>query len=243
MANFKTHIATSTVVGIGYGAAGYAVLGADPSACVLAAGLCSLSGMLPDLDSNSGVPVRETIAFSAAVVPILMIDRFQQFGWSHEMMAVAGGLIYLLVRFGIGELFKRYTVHRGMWHSIPAAFSVGLLAFLICACPDMNMRLFKSGAVMLGFLSHLVLDELWSYEFRRGRIHVKRSAGTALKFWSRRKWANVSTYGKLIFLLALAISDPILMERFGYDVPPIRQATRDAVDHLHSHLDTSGIRR
>jgi hypothetical protein len=213
MAGFKTHITTSTVLGVGYGVAGHFALGIPIPTCVLAGGLCGVSGMLPDLDSDSGVPVREMIAFSAAVIPILMLDRFQQLGLSHEMMALTGGLIYLFVRFGIGAIFKRYTVHRGMWHSIPAALSVGLLAFLICSCDDMTIRIFKASAVVLGFVSHLVLDEFWSVEMRRGRMRFKRSAGTAFKLWSRRPWANVSTYGKLVVLIALAISDPIVMHQ------------------------------
>ncbi|MCE9545263.1 MAG: hypothetical protein K8T25_07070 [Planctomycetia bacterium] len=72
MAGFRTHIATSTVLGIGYGAVGAMYLprveGEIPLAnCLLAAGLCSVSGMLPDLDSDTGVPIREVMALSAAV--------------------------------------------------------------------------------------------------------------------------------------------------------------------------------
>jgi hypothetical protein len=238
MAGFKTHITTSTVVGIGYGAAGHFLLEAPPSTCLLAAGLCSISGILPDLDSDSGVPVRETIGFSAAVIPILLIDRFQQVGLSTEMMAVAGMLIYLVVRFGIGRIFKRYTVHRGMWHSLPAAASVGLLAFLICSPEDMALRYFKSAAVVLGFLTHLVLDEIWSYEFKRGRLHIKKSAGTALKLWSKRPWANISTYGKLVALIALVISDPIIMERFELEDRPVPRAARELRDRGEEHVET-----
>ena len=160
MADFKTHITTSCAVGAGYGVAGYVLLG--PTAlptCVLSAGLCGLAGMLPDLDSDSSVPVRETMAFAAAVVPMLMIDRFQAMGWSHETIVLAGGLLYCGVRFGVSALIKRYTVHRGMWHSLPAAAIFGLLAFLICSCNDMTLRLFKTGAVVLGFMVHLILDE------------------------------------------------------------------------------------
>jgi hypothetical protein len=232
MAGFKTHITTSTVLGIGYGVAGFHFLEAPLTTCMLSAGLCGASGMLPDLDSDSGIPVRETIAFSAAVIPILMIDRFQQLGWTHEMMAFAGGLIYLVVRFGIGAIFKRYTVHRGMWHSIPAALSVGLLAFLICSCEDTTFRLFKSGAVLLGFMSHLILDEIWSVEMRRGRLRLKRSAGTALKLWSRRPWANISTYGKLIALIAIAFSDPIVMNHFATEDHPVPEVARDWIDDV-----------
>ena len=34
----------------------------------------------------------------------------------------------------------------------------------------------------LGYLSHLVLDEIWSVEWTHG-LHLKNSFGTALKFF------------------------------------------------------------
>lgn len=214
MAGFKMHITTSTVLGVGYGAAAHVGFGVPLDKCMLAAGLCSLSGMLPDLDSDSGIPLRESIAFGAAIVPMLMIDRFQHMGLSRDSIVLAGGLIYIALRFGVAEIFKRYTVHRGMWHSIPAAVSVGLLAFLICSCNEMGLRLFKSGAVVLGFMSHLVLDEIYSIERRGVGIRLKKSFGTALKMWSKSPWANISTYGKLAVLIFLAFGDPVMMQRF-----------------------------
>jgi hypothetical protein len=217
MAGFQTHITVSTVTGIAYGAWGYHC-GAPLETCVLAGGLCSVSGMLPDLDSDSGRPVQEMSAFAAAVIPMLMIERFQTFGWPRETMALAGAAIYLAVRFGAAELFKRYTVHRGMWHSIPACLACGLLAFLIVGGEDLAIRVFKAGAVSLGFFSHLLLDELWSLRLRSGRLNVKRSFGTALKFFGNNSWANISVYAKLAVLALLAVGDPMLMNRFGYEV-------------------------
>lgn len=232
MAGFKTHIATSTVVGIGYGIAGYVALDLPLATCCLAGGLCSLAGMLPDLDSNSGVPVRETMTLAAAVVPLLMIDRFRSLGFTPEMMALAGGTLYLFVRFGVAAFFKRYTVHRGMWHSIPACVTMGLFAFLICSCNEMDRRLFKTCAVMLGFMVHLVLDELWSIQWKGGFIRFKRSFGTALKFYSKNTWANISTYGKLVLLLGIAVSDPLLMEHFGLQDPQLPQFAHEALDKV-----------
>lgn len=216
MADFKTHITTSTVLGIAYGTGAHLGFEVPIVPSMLAAGLCSLSGMLPDLDSDSGIPVRETFAFTSALIPMLMIDRFQHMGLGPEEIVLAGGLIYIIFRFGVSEIFKRYTVHRGMWHSIPAACIATIAAFLICSCEDMWMRVFKSLAVFIGFTSHLVLDELYSVDLKRGVPRLKKSAGTALKFWSRSMWANFSTYGKLTILVYLAVNDPVLMQEFGH---------------------------
>lgn len=242
MADFRTHIGTSTVVGIGYAAAGYYYLGLPPSTCALAAGLCGLAGMLPDLDSDSGVPVRETMSFAAAIVPMLMLDRFLSMGWNHESIALAGGAIYLAVRFGLGWLFKSYTVHRGMWHSIPAAATACVLAFLACSCEDLNARLFKSAAVGIGFVSHLLLDELWSVSFRGLRPRLKKSSGTAFKLWGDSAWANFSTYSKLLLLVALAAGDPVLMQWLGYHDHGLPQFASKWVAEMRERTQEHGQR-
>ena len=217
MADFKTHISVSTFTGIAFGAWGYHC-GAPLETSLLAGGLCSVSGMLPDLDSDSGRPVQEMSAFAAAIIPMLMLERFEDFGWPRESMVLAGAAIYAAVRFGVAEVFKRFTVHRGMWHSIPACIVCGLLAFLIVAGHDLAIRAFKAGAVSLGFFSHLLLDELWSFKLRSGRLNIKRSFGTALKFFGNNPWANASVYAKLAVLAVLAVGDPMLMNHFGYQV-------------------------
>src|SRR6476620_10945564 len=174
MAGFQTHITVSTVTGIGYGVWGFHC-GAPLETSVLAGALCSVSGMLPDLDSDSGRPVQEMSSFAAAVVPMLMLERFRSFGWTHETMALVGAAIYATIRFGAAEIFKRYTVHRGMWHSLPACLACGLLTFLIVGEPFPAIRLFKADGVAQGLLSHLVLDEIWSFQLRSGKLNVKKS--------------------------------------------------------------------
>ncbi len=226
MAGFGTHFTTSTVVGIGYGAAGLAY-GIPPSTCMVGAGACSLAGILPDLDSDSGRPVKEIMSFTAAMIPAMMIPRFHQMGLNSEQIVLAVAMVYLAIRFGVGDAFKRYTVHRGMWHSIPAAAVVGLIAFLCVSGSELPIRLFKSAAFVLGFLVHLVLDEIWSIEVRRGRMRIKKSFGTALKFFTTKGlWPNLSTYGKLVALVALVIGDPYLMDQIGVEQPELPESSR-----------------
>jgi hypothetical protein len=236
MAGFQTHIAVSTVTGIGYGVWGYHC-GAPIETCVLAGSLCSVSGMLPDLDSDSGRPVQEMSSFAAAVIPLLMLERFRDFGWSHESMAVAGAAIYATVRFGAAAIFKRYTVHRGMWHSLPACLACGLLAFLIVSGNDLAIRLFKASAVSLGFLTHLVLDEIWSLQLKSGRLNVKKSFGTALKFFGKDRLANATMSSLLGGVAMLAVGDPMLMHHFGYQV---KVGPQTAEQFLSSALQFAG---
>src|SRR5262245_24798488 len=190
MAGFRTHITTSTVLGVAYGGVAWAQYDVPLPACLLAGGLCAVSGMLPDLDSDSGVPLRESIAFAASVVPMLLVHRFQHMGLSTETIVLIGAGVYLLIRFGLSKLLKLYTVHRGMFHSLPAALIAAELAFLLCTSNDMRIRLFKAGGVLLGFMSHLVLDEIWSISWKHGIPKFKKSFGTAMKFWGQSTWSN-----------------------------------------------------
>jgi hypothetical protein len=214
MAGFRTHIATSTTLGLAYGAGAHLQFGLPLPTCGLAAALCSVSGMLPDIDSDSGVPLRESLAFAAAVVPMLMLERFREMNLAPESIVLAGAAIYLGIRFGLGGLLKRYTVHRGMFHSLPAVAIFGEAAFLICHSEDLMLRYYKAGAVVLGVLSHLVLDELWSIHFHRGRFRLKKSFGTAVKVWGDSLWANFSTYAKLALLSWLVWNDEGWMQRY-----------------------------
>src|SRR5262249_25045913 len=67
MPGFKVHITASTALGVAYGPGAFLNYDVPLPACVLAGGLCSVSGMLPDLDSGPGTPLRESVAFAAAV--------------------------------------------------------------------------------------------------------------------------------------------------------------------------------
>jgi len=87
---------------------------------------------------------------------------------------------------------------------------------------DISLRLFKTTAVVMGFMSHLILDEIWSVDFRRGKYAFKSSFGTAVKLWGHNSWANVLTWSKLGLLGLLVWQDEGFMSRFGFqqnDVP------------------------
>jgi membrane-bound metal-dependent hydrolase YbcI (DUF457 family) len=215
MAGFKTHITTSTVLGIGYGAGAYGFYHLPVSTCILAGGLCSVSGMLPDIDSDSGRPLRESMAFGAAVVPMMMVDRFHAMGMDLEMIILVGGAIYLMIRFGLAAVLKHYTVHRGMFHSLPAALIAAEVAFLAFGKERIDLRYFVAGGVLLGFMSHLILDEIWSIDFQRGRFRLKSSFGTAIKFWGEGVGPNLLTYALVIGLTFFSINDPAWMSRIG----------------------------
>jgi len=213
MAGFKTHITTSTLLGLGGGAAAFALYHVPLPTCALAAGLCSVSGMLPDLDSGPGVPLRESTAFAAAVVPMMLLSQMEQLGFAFETIVLAGGAIYLAIRFGVGWLLRHCTVHRGMFHSLPAAVIAAELTFLLCAHEHENVahRIFNAGAVFVGFMSHLVLDEIWSVDL--WHVRIKKSFGTAIKFWGEKFLPNLAAYAILAVLTFAVLKEPGWMSR------------------------------
>jgi membrane-bound metal-dependent hydrolase YbcI (DUF457 family) len=223
MAGFKTHITTSSLLGVGYTGAGL-YLGLPIESSLIAGGLCGIGGMLPDIDSDSGIPFRESMGFAAAIVPILMLDRFRELGLNHQQMVLLCGAMYLFVRFGIARLLARYTVHRGMFHSLPAALTFTGVAFLLTGdSTNLQLRYFTASGVFLGVMSHLLLDEMYAVEWQGGRWRFKKSFGTALKLWGKSGWANVSTYGKLTIVVLMILGEPMVMERYGQLAPVVLQ--------------------
>lgn len=200
MASYRGHLTFAGLLGAGYGSLSLLEWGYDWGPALIAAGLTALGGLLPDLDSDSGVPVRELFGVSAAVAPILLYRRVNaQCGNSIEQTLVVLAAIYLVIRYGLSQVFKRFTVHRGMFHSIPALLIAGLTTYLLYPSDDPHLRFFLSGAVMLGFLSHLVLDELYSVDFMGARLHLNKYAGSAVKLVSKSWPATITAY----LLLAL----------------------------------------
>jgi hypothetical protein len=214
MSGFRMHVTTSAVLGCGYAGVSHVGYGVPLDTAIVAGAMCGFSGMLPDIDSDYGVPLREAMAFTAAVAPMLLVGRFQAFALSHDAMVLVAVSMYLFVRFGVANMIRKFTVHRGMFHSIPACLIFAGIAFLACGSSPIEIRCYKAGGVIAGFMSHLVLDEIYAVEFKGGRWRFKKSFGTAIKFWGDDAWANFSTYAKLAIVAMMILGEPTVLERF-----------------------------
>jgi len=204
MANFQTHVGTAAILGAAYGAAGTLGWHLDWGLAFLAAGLCTLGGMLPDLDSDSGRPVRELSILAGFIFPILLIPRLRRFGFTLEQGIVIVIGAHFLIRYALAAIIRRTTVHRGMFHSLPALAISGLVIFLLYHNDNLMQRGYVAGAVMVGFLSHLLLDELYAVNFNGVTIKLNQFAGSAVKLRSSSWKANLLTYVLLIGLGYLA---------------------------------------
>jgi hypothetical protein len=79
-------------------------------------------------------------------------------------------------------------------------------------------------AVMLGFFSHLLLDEICSVDLKGARVN--KAFGTAIKLWAPSPWSTMVMYGLLSYLSWMAIQrwpmDPTAFDLPALDIP-IRQ--------------------
>jgi len=181
MANFTTHIAVGTVVA---GSLATLTLAADVIAPenlipVTMAGV--LGSVLPDIDLKASRPSRAMFAglaifFSFAVL-FSVAERFSVV----ELFTVWLGTL-VLVRYGLHTVFHHLAVHRGTWHSILAGlFSAAATAVVFGNVLDRHAGVawLAGGFMFVGFLVHLLLDEIYSVDVED--IRLKTSFGTALK--------------------------------------------------------------
>jgi len=229
---FRVHITGSSIVGVGYGAAAWYVGGLPPMTCVLGAGLCSIAGMMPDLDSGPGVPLRESVAFAAAVVPLMLVNRLQATGLPTEALILLGAAAYLAIRFGVTKLIKKFAIHRGMFHSLPAALIAAQITYLAFGAENPLCRYFMASAVVIGFLTHLVLDEIWSVRLGMFGPKFKKSFGTALKFVGPNLWPNVTTYGLASVLGIASAGDAAWSEQWAAARERIEQVATQQISAL-----------
>ncbi len=235
MASFRGHITFSSALGFLYGGIGANAFDFDPATAILGAGICTVGGMLPDLDSDSGIPAREMFSLAGVLFPLILLRRLANTTMSPEEILILMTLGYFFIRYPVRYLFRKFTVHRGMFHSIPAMLIAGMVVYLCYDHPSLKTRLFFAVGVMVGFLSHLLLDEIYAVDLRGMVPKLNSMAGSALKFTSKSLGANVMTYGLLLLLGWHTIHD--LETETGKVLLPMKaQVAWDDSIEAHPHI-------
>lgn len=208
MANFAAHLYGAAAVSSAATLGAYSLGWAGPEQTQMFFFLGVAGGLAPDIDADNSTPVRGFFNLLGVVLAFLvsfaLVGRLPVV----ELALLWCGL-FLVVRYGMFELFARFTVHRGVWHSwLAVAFAAlatvnGLYhRFGLSAWESWLGGLF----VALGYLTHLCLDELASVDLLGNR--VKRSFGTALKPFSTA--APRASLAMLVAVIALAYVAPPL---------------------------------
>lgn len=209
MASFRTHISFGIAFGILSGLA-IVTLALVPEAwsfSILVGLAVTFGAQLPDMDSDSGLPFHITFGSLALVAGALT----SWYGYSVLVIGLSsailmGGIAIICVWLIIGTVFKRFTKHRGMAHSIPAAVFAGLVTFSIGNTLEFHeWQAFLLGIGMTGgYLLHLVLDEVWAGLNFHGHLFVPNKAfGSALKFVSHDHRLTLLIYTAVVMLILL----------------------------------------
>jgi membrane-bound metal-dependent hydrolase YbcI (DUF457 family) len=233
MANHKQHTMFSTIGGIAFSVLAWFPCGFPAVTCLLAGGLCSVGGMVPDVDIKTSRSFQDCMSLTACFASMLMISRVSQAGVGMEMISIIGVLIFLFIKFGVGRLVQQFTVHRGIIHSIPFAFFCGESVYLL-ADGNTASRFLKAAGLTLGFCSHLLLDEIYSFDRTEGRIKIKKSFGTALKFFQiKTAPLYVALYLLLIGMTYAAIKHPTVVgEMFDKQLDRFADMSVKSVQHF-----------
>ncbi len=208
MANFTTHIGVGTVAA---GALATLTLAADVIApenliAVTMAGV--LGSVLPDIDLKESRPSRAMFAGLAVFFSFAVLFTFATTRSIAELWLLWLGTM-LFVRYGLHTAFHRLSVHRGIWHSILAglfcAVTTAVVFRYVLGRHD-GVAWLAAGFLFIGYMVHLILDEIYSVDVMDTRI--KSSFGTAMKLYDRRYPA--ATSGMLVATLAMAFLAPSL---------------------------------
>lgn len=238
MGNYRQHITFASVLGVGYAGAALVVAGIHWLYCSVAILLATMSGLLPDLDSDSGVEMK---GFTGILGVLVAIAVWQQMGhttpppaFEYHLWAVVAS--YVMVRHGLRRIAGKLTVHRGISHSLPTCAVWGELTYLYYPNDSHLLRLVMAAAVMLGFFSHLLLDEICSVDLRGARLN--KAFGTAMKFWAPSPWTTIAMYGLLSYLSYRVLQKwpekPFALEQ--PDSPPFPFSIPDSLGHLREEI-------
>lgn len=181
MADFNTHI---------FGAAAIVSLGATCCTKLLSLGMSDglmltltgmVGGVLPDIDLKQSQPSR--VLFSLLGIIAALAWLFANIpDYTGLELWLSSIVVYLLVRFPLWWVFHSVTTHRGILHSLIAAIMAGVLMTAV-AWQQLEANELQSwllgGFMTLGYLIHLVLDEIYSVDFTG--VRIRRSFGSALK--------------------------------------------------------------
>jgi membrane-bound metal-dependent hydrolase YbcI (DUF457 family) len=193
MANFPTHIGIGTLTS---GMLATLTLAADVVApenlvAVTVAGV--LGSVLPDIDLKDSRPSKALFSGLAAFFAFASLFILAGQLSIAELWIVAL-LVFLTVRYVAHAIFHRMSYHRGIYHSILAAIFFSFLTAAIYKWPlgrHEGVAWLAAAFMFFGYMTHLVLDEIYSVDVMDTRI--KASFGTAVKLLDARKpWHSVA---------------------------------------------------
>ena len=224
MADFKNHVSVGAATGFAVAIISYnwnLIPNAYMAIIVFFATV--IGSFLPDMDSEPGIPLKIVFGVNAYFMAAMSLYWMHVAGAVLALKIFVPLAVFVFVIKYVKDFFAKNTTHRGIIHSVPALLLCFLISLWLASTTKLNIReqFVISFAVSCGFLSHLLLDELWSlniisegffgkkdYKFSQllkkswGR---KKSSGTALDlgFNQKERYPGVIAWVLVIFFLIL----------------------------------------
>jgi LexA-binding, inner membrane-associated putative hydrolase len=219
LGNYRQHLTFAAGCGSVYTLLAYLSAGVHWVYGSVALLLTTFSGLLPDLDSPSGVEVKGLSSLLGCLTALSVWKSFAGLqpvpAFEYHLWAMIAA--YLLVRHGLRRLFIRFSVHRGISHSVPTGAVWGAVTYLYYPSEYPIIRLTMACAVMTGFGSHLLLDEMCSVNLKN--VRVNKAFGTAIKFWAPSALSTIGIYA-LLSVLTWQIAQQWPADRLAFAPPP-----------------------
>ncbi|MBE0443997.1 metal-dependent hydrolase [Psychrobacter sp. FME5] len=205
MANFNTHLNVAFMASGTLSLTVYKAGLIDDSGFLMCVALGTIGGLLPDLDSDNSTPIKLGFNVISFVFAFGLVMH-----WRSELSLLALIVLWLagygFMRYVAFSMFTKMTVHRGVIHSVPYMAILGLgLTYISYYGLRLPLTISWLYGLFLfgGAVVHLALDELYSVNL--SNMTMKRSSGTAMKFYQHKdKWWYLLLYTILILLIYFA---------------------------------------
>lgn len=194
MANYPTHLNAGLATGLVGSFMCFHFGYIDIYALPITTFVCTFGGIAPDMDHDSGRPIRIVFTWIAIVYPTLVVWKLSPFVTPLYYLLIGWVSMAVLLRYPVAFIFKKATKHRGIFHSVPAIFIFGAGMYLLADLPDKQLQLCIGIMSALGYFIHLLLDEIWSVDFNGLDLRSKASQGTALALVKKNIILTVVAY-------------------------------------------------
>jgi len=202
----------------------HTILFINPITIILMVIFGTIGGLFPDIDLKSSVPTRylrivAKITFLFIFIKFFMVFVSEYLSDTKLLSNLSETYLTLMSFFVIStisiifslisvRILSKNLKHRGIIHSIPFAIlsSIILSYFIKYLVINFGIQInyyFVGFSFFVGFIVHLSLDEIYSVDFKNKRI--KKSFGTALKFFQKRNFKGTMFIYLSLFLFLISI--------------------------------------
>jgi len=212
MIPFQKSIWLVLLAALALGVAGYLLAKFSLTSSAFGAGMFLAGALVLSRIGNLPNPTAvECLSATAALSPIMLLERFDQIHFSADQMVIASALLFLLLRYSLGSLIERSTWLQRSWRSVPLAIFCGLILFLAFhVYTDFYERVFYSLSAVAGFLfSLMVTAGKSSYTALLERRFLRLLGGAA----RAQGYAGGVLLAPLIMLAMLACYDPMVQAK------------------------------